>query len=93
MSLYQFDPVLSKLTRIIMMHGKKHAALRIIDDCFVILRDKHGVADPASFTRNCIEMAKPMVELRKYNVGGRTVQVPTPCRPHRQQSLALRFVR
>lgn len=48
---------------------------------------------PASFTWNFIKMAKPMVDVRKYNVDGRTGKVPTPCRPHLQQSLALYFVR
>lgn len=93
MSLHQFDPVISKLTRVIMKDGKKHAALRIIDTCFSVLRSDYNVADPAAFTRGAVEAAMPIVELRKYTVGGRTLQVPTPCRPHRQQSLALRFIR
>lgn len=93
MSLHQTDRVVSKLTRVIMQHGKKHAALRIIDDCFVQLRAKHAVEDPASFTRAAIDLAKPVVETRKYIVSGRTLHIPTPCRPHRQESLALRFIR
>lgn len=93
MSLHQFDPVISKLTRVIMKDGKKHAALRIIDDCFTVLRFQYNIVDPATFTRNAVDTAKPIVEVRKYTVGGRTLQVPTPCRPHRQQSLALRFIR
>lgn len=93
MSLHQFDPVIAKLTRMIMKDGKKHCALRILDDCFTLLRTKHSIQDPASFTRNAVELAKPVVEVRKYVVGGRTIHVPAPCRPNRQESLALRFIR
>lgn len=93
MSLYQNDQVIAKLTRIIMKDGKKHCALQILDDCFALLRSKYSVEDPASFTRACVQIAKPVVETRKYVIGGRTIGVPTPCRPQRQESLALRFIR
>lgn len=70
-----------------------HCALRIIDDCFIHLRTVHNVDHPAQFTVRALENAKPLVELRKYKVSGRALQVPIPCRPHRQVSLATRFVR
>lgn len=93
MSLHLQNPVISKLARIIMKDGKMHCALRILDDCFVHLRSKHGVENPAEFTVRAIDIAKPVVELRKYKVSGRSLQVPTPCRPRRQESLAMRFLR
>lgn len=93
MSLHQSDKVINKLTKFIMKDGKKHLAMNILDDCFVTLRTKYQIEDPISFTRSAIENAKPVVETRKHFVGGRAVHVPTPCNPHRQQSLALRFIR
>lgn len=76
-----------------MKDGKKFSALRILDKCFSLLREKYNIEDPASFTRNAIEIAKPVVEVRKHYVGGRAIQIPIPCRPHRQESLAIRFIR
>eukprot|EP00171_Calliarthron_tuberculosum_P017635 IDg17635t1 len=93
MSLYVRDPMIGRLVRIIMQDGKKHSALRIVDDCFAILRQEHGVSSPAEFTRQAIEKAKPLVETRKYRASGRAIQVPAPCKPARQESLALRFLR
>lgn len=76
-----------------MKDGKKHSALRIIDDALVHLRVKHNVADPVTFTKQAIDKAKPLVELRRYKASGRALQIPAPCSPARQESLATRFIR
>jgi small subunit ribosomal protein S7 len=93
MSAHLRDPVISRLVNIVMMHGKKHAALRIVDECLWILKRDVGVAAPVDFVKRAIDNAKPLVELRRYKAGGRNLQVPAPCRPHRQEGLALRFIR
>lgn len=77
----------------IMKDGKMHCALRIIDDCFIHLRTVHNIDHPAQFALSALENAKPIVELRRHKVSGRSLQVPVPCKPHRQVSLATRFVR
>lgn len=93
MSLHLENAVISKLARMIMKDGKLHRSLRIIDECFGHLRDAHGIHHPAAFTERALENAKPVVELRRYKVSGRALQVPAPCKPTRQASLATRFVR
>lgn len=93
MSLHLNDPHIHKLVRMIMQDGKKHAALRIVDTAFKHLRQKHDIADPRIFTLRAMENAKPVVETRKYKAGGRSLQVPIPCREQRQESLATRFIR
>lgn len=93
MSAHLRDPVISRLVNIIMKHGKKHSALRIVDDCMWILKRDFGVAVPVEFVKRAIDHAKPLVELRRHKAGGRTLQVPAPCMPRRQEGLALRFIR
>lgn len=93
MSLHLRDPAIAKLARVIMKDGKMHASLRIIDTCFEHLRVAHNIQHPAAFTKRALRNARPVVELRKYKVSGRALQIPVPCRPARQESLAVRFVR
>ncbi len=93
MSLYVRDPLFGRLVRIIMKDGKKHSALRIVDSALNILRREHGVEEPAEYAKEAIANAKPLVETRKYRASGRAIQVPIPCRPGRQESLALRHLR
>lgn len=93
MSLHGNSATISKLARIIMKDGKLHLSLRIIDSALQHLRQAHAIQHPARFAERAIERARPVVELRKYKVSGRALQIPTPCRPARQMSLALRFVR
>lgn len=93
MSLHQQNMLIARLTRIIMKDGKKHCALKIIDDCFSILRKDHNISNPVQFTEVAIDNAKPIVELMKYKVSGRSLQIPIACRPNRQESIALRFLR
>jgi small subunit ribosomal protein S7 len=93
MSAHLRDPVIARLVNIVMKDGKKHAALRIVDDCLWIIKRDNAVQEPVEFVRRAIDNAKPLVELRRYKSGGRSLQVPTPCGPHRQEGLALRFIR
>ena len=93
MSLHVSDPLIARLVRVIMKDGKKHAALRIVDESVRILRRDYGVERPSSFIRDAIENAKPLVEVRKYRVSGRAIQVPAPCSPARSESIALRNLR
>ena len=93
MSLYVHDATISRLVRVIMRDGKKHEALRILDVCFAILRSDFLIEHPAAFSKWAIEKGKPLVEIRKYKFGERAGQVPVPCKPGRQESLAIRFIR
>ncbi|KAI0560868.1 30S ribosomal protein S7 [Gracilaria domingensis] len=76
-----------------MKDGKKHAALRIVDDAFHILRTQQNVGSPVALLHRAVTNAAPVVETRRYKAGGRALQVPMPCGPKRSQSLAMRFIR
>ncbi|BAM83414.1 mitochondrial ribosomal protein S7, precursor [Cyanidioschyzon merolae strain 10D] len=93
MSLYTADSVLSKLVNILMRDGKKSTAQRIVDEAFWILKREYQVPDPASYAKEAIEQAKPVVELTRYRLSGRNLQVPSPLMPHRATALALRAIR
>lgn len=93
MSAHVRDPVIARLTSIIMRDGKKHSALRIIDEALWIVKTESGAPDALSFVKRAIDNAKPLVELRRHKAAGRNIQVPAPCRPRRQEGLALRFIR
>eukprot|EP00178_Gracilaria_changii_P025138 TRINITY_DN768_c0_g1_i1.p2 TRINITY_DN768_c0_g1~~TRINITY_DN768_c0_g1_i1.p2 ORF type:complete len:108 (-),score=10.38 TRINITY_DN768_c0_g1_i1:1530-1853(-) len=93
MSLHLSDPIVHKLVRVIMKDGKKHAALRIMDDAFHILRTQHNVSSPVDLLHRAVANAGPVVETRRFKAGGRALQVPIPCSPKRSQSLAMRFIR
>lgn len=93
MSLYRADPALSKLINILMRDGKKSTAQRIVDEAFWLLKRDHQVTDPASYTKEAIELVKPVVELTRYRLSGRNLQVPSPLSPHRATALALRAIR
>lgn len=93
MSLYVRDAVVSRLVRAIMRDGKKHSALRIVDESLAILRKDFSVERPVDFLKRAVENAKPLVELKKMKASGRALQVPSPCQPGRQESLAMRFIR
>lgn len=93
MSLYLRDPVIGRLVNMIMYDGKKHVAEKIVDKSMWILKRDHRVEDPLNYVKTAIENAKPLVDLRKFRLGGKSIRVPSPCRPERQQSLALRFIR
>lgn len=93
MSLHLHDPQLHALARMLMRDGKKHASLRIIDVALRTLRETHGISDAVGFAHTSMELAKPLIEVRKHRVSGRTLLVPTPCSQKRQTSLGLRFIR
>lgn len=93
MSAHLRDPLLARLTSVVMRDGKRHSALRIIDEALWVLKRDMNVAEPVEFVRRAVDNAKPLVELRRHKAAGRVIQVPTPCRPRRQEGLALRFIR
>mmetsp|Transcript_2413 Transcript_2413/g.4169 ORF Transcript_2413/g.4169 Transcript_2413/m.4169 type:complete len:153 (+) Transcript_2413:1126-1584(+) len=87
------DPVVSRMVRIIMWDGKKTIAQKIVAESLRSLRTDHRVERPVEFLKDSVERAKPLMECRKLSVAGRTMNIPTPCPPDRQESLALRFIR
>ncbi len=82
------------VTRLInrcMLHGKKAAAKAQVYLCLEKIKAETKL-DPAIFLEQALDNVKPKVEVRPRRIGGAVYQVPTPVRPHRQSSLAIRWL-
>lgn len=88
--LYRNERV-AKLINIIMRHGKKSLAERIVYGAFEIIKSR-GHEDPVAVFEKALEHVMPVVEVRPRRVGGATYQVPIEVPPHRQLSLGMRWL-
>ena len=86
--------LLAKFMNMIMSHGKKSAAERIIYGALDHISEKETKNDNKSveLLEQALENVKPMVEVKSRRVGGATYQVPVEVRPIRRQTLAMRWV-
>ncbi len=94
--LIQPDPVyhhrlVTQLISRAMKDGKKTVAQKQIYAAFSLLKAQGG-SDPLSAYLTAIDNIKPQMEVRARRIGGAAYQVPTPVRPSRQESLAIRWL-
>ena len=74
-------------------HGSPHLARCIFFGLSVIHAQKTKRWVPGiHIYAQALENVKPAFEIRKYRKGGSTQFYPVPCHPHRQRSLALRWI-
>ncbi len=85
------DPVVSKFTVCLMIHGKKSTAEKILYGAFDIVEGK-AKTDPLQLFHEALDNVKPAVEVRSRRVGGATYQVPVEVRAERRQALAIRWL-
>ena len=85
------DPVISKFTVSLMIHGKKSTAEKILYGALDIVEGK-AKTDPLQLFHEALENVKPAVEVRSRRVGGATYQVPVEVRADRRQALAIRWL-
>lgn len=85
------DITLAKFMNMIMKHGKKAVAERIVYGALDIVTEKLN-ADPLETFAEALEKIAPMVEVKSRRVGGATYQVPVEVRPARRQALAMRWL-
>ena len=85
------DLVLSKFMNAIMLDGKKSTAETIVYGAMEIVEDK-AKTEPIRIFHDALENIKPAVEVRSRRVGGSTYQVPVEVKPHRANTLALRWL-
>lgn len=91
-----YDPVynsslINKLINVVMLHGKKAVAQRIVYGAMDIVKEKLK-EDPLKIVLKAIENVRPHVETRSRRVGGATYQVPMDVRKERSYSLGLRWL-
>ena len=84
-------PVVSQLVNKILVKGKKGLAERIVYGALEGVNQKSG-QDPVDVLRKALDNVRPTLEVRSRRVGGSTYQVPVEVKPHRANTLALRWL-
>lgn len=84
-------PLVTKLINRAMIDGKKSVSQKQIYAAFEIIKDQTS-GDPLSFFVQAMENIRPQMEVRAKRIGGAAYQVPTPVRPVRRDSLAIRWL-
>jgi len=92
----QPDPIfnstsISRFTNMIMSHGKKRTAEKIIYAALEIMAQKNK-ADPLSMMEKALQNVSPSVEVKSRRVGGSNYQVPIEVNQRRRISLAMRWI-
>jgi small subunit ribosomal protein S7 len=85
------DRMVGRFTNVIMSHGKKSTAERIVYGAFEVI-EKKTRNDPLAMFRRALDNIRPRVEVKSRRVGGATYQVPVEVRPERANSLAMRWL-
>ncbi len=83
--------LVSKLINGCMLDGKKSTAAKQVYNAIDIIAEKSG-KDGLEYLNESLENIKPTIEVRSRRVGGASYQVPTPIRPERRNSLAIRWL-
>ena len=78
----------------LMFQGKKSTAYKIFYDAIDIIETKKEDKEKTSIElwKDALSNVMPQVEVRSRRVGGATFQIPTPIRPDRKISLAMKWL-
>jgi small subunit ribosomal protein S7 len=82
---------LTKFMNVIMSHGKKSTAERIVYGALDLVAER-GKDDPLKMWERALTNVKPRVEVKSRRVGGSTYQVPCDVRHERSQALGMRWL-
>ena len=85
------DQLAAKFVNMLMKHGKKSVAEKILYQAFTSVQKKNGQEGIEVF-KKALENVRPSVEVKSRRVGGATYQVPVEVRPVRQTTLAMRWI-
>ncbi len=85
------DLLVAKFVNMLMKHGKKSTAEKILYLSFDSVNKKSG-QDGLEVFKKALENVRPFVEVKSRRVGGATYQVPVEVRPVRQTTLAMRWI-
>jgi small subunit ribosomal protein S7 len=84
-------PIVSQLVNKILLDGKKALAERIVYGAFDMVAER-AKDDPLKVWERALGNVRPRVEVKSRRVGGSTYQVPVEVKPHRANTLALRWL-
>jgi small subunit ribosomal protein S7 len=83
--------IVSQLVNKILFDGKKDLAQRIVYDALEGVGTKSG-QDAVVVLKKALDNVRPTLEVKSRRVGGSTYQVPVEVKPHRANTLALRWL-
>ena len=85
------DKVLAKFINMVMSHGKKAVAEKIVYGALDTVQSK-GHESAVDVFKQALENVEPRVEVKSRRVGGATYQVPVEVHPSRRLALAMRWL-
>ncbi len=83
--------LVTKFINKVMWDGKKTLAEKIVYGALDIVKERTK-EDPLKVLQKAVDNVKPLIETRSRRVGGATYQVPVEVLPHRQISVAVRWI-
>ena len=88
------DQLVTRFVNNLMQQGKKSTAYKIFYDAIDIIESKKEDKEKTSLElwKDALSNVMPQVEVRSRRVGGATFQIPSPIRPDRKISLAMKWL-
>ena len=86
------DKLVTRFVNMMMWNGKKSTAFRIFYDAIDVVESKKTDEEKSALDvwKDALSNVMPHVEVRSRRVGGATFQIPTPIRPDRKISIAMK---
>ena len=84
--------VVSKLINKVLMHGKKSTATKVVYDAIKFAAEQLKIKDALEVFETAVKNVTPLIEVRSKRIGGGNYQIPVEVKPHRRESLALRWL-
>ena len=88
--VYQ-NPLVTQLINKVLLDGKKTVAERAVYEALEQISQKTA-NDPVITLKRAVDNVRPMLEVKSRRVGGASYQVPVEVKPHRANTLALRWL-
>ena len=88
------DQLVTRFVNNLMLQGKKSTAYKVFYDAIEIVENKKDDEEKSSLElwKDALSNVMPHVEVRSRRVGGATFQIPTPIRPDRKISIAMKWL-
>ena len=88
------DQLVTRFVNNLMLQGKKSTAFKVFYDAIDIVESKKEDDEKTSLElwKDALSNVMPHVEVRSRRVGGATFQIPTPIRPDREISIAMKWL-
>ena len=88
------DPLVTRFVNMLMWDGKKSVAFDIFYQAMDIVDEKNQDEEKTALElwKDALSNIMPHVEVRSRRVGGATFQIPSPIRPDRKVSTAMKWL-